>query len=96
MPERFRNKPVEITAIRWTGDNILQVMAFMRPQEPIYVNNLSHMNFTNADDLVGIATAAGVKVASKGDWIVRDAAGELSPCKADVFEAMYEPVVDDA
>jgi hypothetical protein len=52
MPERFRKKPVEITAIRWTGDNIIEVMAFMAPQEPVYVNNLSHVKFTNADDLV--------------------------------------------
>jgi hypothetical protein len=92
MP-KFRNKlPVEIEAVLWTGDNIIEVMAFMRPQEPIYVNNLSHMKFTNADDLIGIDTLEGLMVANKGDWIIRGVKGELSRCKPDIFAATYEPV----
>ena len=93
MPEhRFRKKPVEITAIQWTGDNIDDVMAFMRPQEPVYVNNLSHMKFANADDLVGIETPEGLMVANKGDWIIRGVEDELYPCKPGIFDATYEPV----
>ena len=97
MPElRFRKKPVEITAIQWTGDNILDVMAFMRPQEPVYVNNLSYMKFSNADDLVGIQTLEGIMAANKGDWIIRGVKGELYPCKPDIFTATYDPVTADA
>lgn len=92
---RYRKLPVEIDAIRWTGDNIIEVMAFMSPQEPIYVNNLSHMNFTNADDIVGIQTLEGIVVASKGDWILRGVKGELYPCKPDIFAATYEPAGDN-
>jgi hypothetical protein len=91
MP-KFRKLPVEIDAIQWTGDNIEAVMAFMHPVEPISVNDLSHMRFTNADDLVGIQTLEGLVVAGKGDWIIRGVAGELYPCKPDIFEATYEPV----
>lgn len=92
---RFRKKPVEVDAIQWTGENILAITEFMRPQEPVYVNNLSHMKFTNADDLVGIQTLEGLMVASKGDWIIRGIAGELYPCKPDIFAATYD-AVDEA
>jgi hypothetical protein len=94
-PRRYRKLPVEIDAICWTGDNIIEVMAFMSPQEPIYVNNLSHMNFTNADDIVGIQTLEGIVVASKGDWILRGVKGELYPYKPDIFAATYEPAGDN-
>lgn len=87
---RFRKLPIEIDAILWTGDNIAEVTDFMCPQEPIYVNNLSHMKFTNADDVVGIQTLEGIMVASKGDWILRGVQGELYPCKPDIFAATYE------
>lgn len=89
---RFRKRPVEIQAIRWTGDNIEQVLVFMAPDQPVYVNDLSHMNFTNADDLVGIETLEGLMVADKGDWIIRGVKGELYPCKPDIFETTYEAV----
>jgi hypothetical protein len=88
----FRKRPVLVEAIQWTGSNIIDVMAFMSPQEPVYVNNLSHMKFSNADDLVGIQTLEGLVVASKGDWIIRGVAGELYPCKPDIFKATYEGV----
>lgn len=92
MTARYRKLPVEIDAIQWTGDNIIDVTAFMRPQEPVYVNNLSHMNFTNADDLIGIQTPEGLVVANLNDWIIRGVAGKLYPCKPDIFAATYESV----
>lgn len=91
MP-KFRKRPVEIDAIQWTGDNIDAVMGFMHPQEPVHVNSLSHMQFTNADELVGIQTLEGLMVAAKGDWIIRGVQGELYPCKPDIFAVTYEAV----
>ena len=40
---------------------------------------------------VEIKTLEGTMVANPGDWIVRGVQGELYPCKADIFEATYEP-----
>lgn len=88
---RYRKRPVEVDAIQWTGENIVDVMGFMHPQQPVHVNNLSHMRFTNADDLVGIETLEGLMVANKGDWIIRGVQGEFYPCKPDIFAATYEP-----
>jgi hypothetical protein len=33
--------------------------------------------------------------ASPGDWIIKGTAGELYPCKPDIFANIYEPVTGD-
>jgi len=38
-----------------------------------------------------IGTREGVYKVLWGDWIIKDANGELSVCKSDIFEATYEP-----
>lgn len=39
-----------------------------------------------------IDTLEGQMTASPGDWIIRGVAGEIYPCKHDIFKATYEPV----
>lgn len=89
----FIKKPVQIEAVHWTGENIGEVMAFMHPEKPVNVNDLSHMKFSNADDLVCIQTLEGLMVADKGDWIIRGVKGGFYPCKPNIFEATYEAAV---
>lgn len=79
---KFRKKPVIIEAIQWTGENIIEVMQFMAPVRPVYLGN---------DEQVGIETLEGRMAANVGDWIIRGVAGELYPCKPDIFAATYEP-----
>jgi hypothetical protein len=40
-----------------------------------------------------IPTLEGTMRADVGDWVIRDGKGEFYPCKPDIFEATYEPVV---
>lgn len=83
---RYRKRPerpVEVEAIRWTGENIEAVVQFMAPGKPTYM-----AGFSNADDLIGL----GTEVATKGDYIVKDSEGNCSCCSADAFEAIYEQV----
>jgi hypothetical protein len=42
-----------------------------------------------------IRTLEGTMLAREGDWIIKGVAGEFWPCKAHVFNATYEPVVDE-
>jgi len=42
--------------------------------------------------LLAIKAPEGTMLAEPGDWIIRGVKGELYPCKADIFEATYEPV----
>ena len=38
-----------------------------------------------------IDTLEGRMLAFDGDWIIKGVAGELYPCKPDIFAATYEP-----
>lgn len=77
---RWRKKPVEIDAIRWTGENKAAVLAFC--DGTAWVKN----------GVLRISTLEGSHIASVGDYIIRGVKGEYYPCKADVFMATYERV----
>ena len=44
---------------------------------------------------VEIETLEGTMVGNVGDWLIRGVGGEFYPCKPDIFEKTYEPVVDE-
>ena len=82
--DRYRKKPVVIEAIRWMGDNKVEVARLL---------NVSDKGMpTFGDDCeVYIFTLEGTMRADFGDWIIKGVAGEFYPCKPDIFEATYEP-----
>ena len=77
MP-KFRKKPVEIEAVRYTGDNMADILRF--------VGKLKTGGGCR------IETKEGVMEAAPGDWVIKGVAGEFYPCKPDIFAATYEPV----
>jgi len=86
---KYRKKPVIIEAIQWTGDNLFECLNFMNcgdMQPEIY--NIFH----NCNNEIGIQTLEGTMLASVGDYIIKGVAGELYPCKPDIFEKTYEKV----
>lgn len=44
------------------------------------------------EDGIAIPTASGTQVAHSGDWIIKNALGEVYPCPPDTFEMTYEEV----
>ena len=46
---------------------------------------------TGKGDGLFIETLEGVMEARPCDWIIRGVAGEIYPCKPDIFAATYEP-----
>jgi hypothetical protein len=48
-----------------------------------------------AQEEMDIQTLEGIMHANIGDWIITGVKGEQYPCKPDVFEKTYEPVVDE-
>lgn len=89
MP-RFRKKPVEVEAVRYTGtaDSAQAVLEWTRGKP-----------FVEPDDQPGaltmslkINTLEGVMKAAPGDWVIRGVKGEFYPCKPDIFEATYDRV----
>ena len=79
---KFRKKPVIIEAIQWTGNNLEEIKDFMGYYELAKKNLIIH-------------TLEGKMIAQVNDWIIRGVQGEYYPCKPDIFEKTYEPVVDE-
>lgn len=84
---KFRKKPVEVEAIRFTGfDDSDAIKAFFGDQPFAFAT----------DSELWIETLEGTMRANIGDWIIKGVAGEFYPCKPDIFVATYEPVVKSA
>lgn len=77
---RYRTKPCEIEAMKWTGRNVAEIMRFVKNESAIITNGV-----------LIIKTLEGDMVASTGDYIIRGLRGEYYPCKPDVFQKKYEP-----
>ena len=87
---KFRKRPVEIEAVRYTGDNADDVKAFIG-HATVEQKALPGPGRGMTEGIV-IRTLEGDMKASVGDWIIRGVQGEFYPCKPDIFEATYEPV----
>lgn len=48
-----------------------------------------------ASDHIRVHTLEGTMRADRDDFILRGVKGELYPCKPDIFQATYEPVMTD-
>ena len=77
---KFRTKPCEIEETKWTGENVAEIMRFVKNESAIITNGV-----------LIIKTLEGDMVASTGDYIIRGLRGEYYPCKPDVFQKKYEP-----
>lgn len=82
---KFRKKPIVIEAIQYDGSP--------DTAHEIYKLSTSDISFMPKEDLI-IRTLEGDMIANVGDWIIKGVAGEVYPCKPDIFEATYEPVED--
>lgn len=94
---KYRKKPLVIEAIRNDG---------AWPPVVAWLTDLAGGRFggfafqpggsppitRNPDGTLNIVTLEGTMRVALGDWIIRGVAGELYPCKPDIFKATYEPV----
>lgn len=76
----YRNRPVFVDAIQWTGDNSLDIADFLGI-------DIDEVEFTD-DDMV----AVGFDVCDVNEWIIRNETGRLSVSDDAAFNAVYEPV----
>lgn len=81
----FRKKAVEVEAVQFAGEMPELLPSWLRDAFDIGVV------FENGDGLM-IRTLEGALHVSAGDWIIQGTAGELYPCKPEIFAEIYEPV----
>lgn len=93
MPEAwFRKRPVNIQAIRFTGDNVAELEGFtgglFATVDPEDRNDDPEIVAEVFDVLH--KTWVGVKL---DQWIIRGVQGEFYPCDEQVFEQTYERLI---
>ncbi len=91
---KYRKKPVVIEAMKWTGENLIEVIRFTGQHA-----SAKDYKWEDYEDLVTerglkIFTLEGSYMASIGDWVIKGVQGEFYPCKPDIFEQTYEAVDD--
>lgn len=93
---KFRKKPVEIEAMRWTGDNTRDVALWVEPKLAPFAmpNGWWLKQLENKAFHLVIPTLEGDHEARPGDWIIRGVAGEYYPCKPEIFAATYDEVAE--
>ena len=93
---RYRKKPVVIEAITFdelvaygiaNGGNVVDGMpwSFSYNGHPITNEN---------KDCYLIPTLEGTMKFERGDMLITGVKGEIYPCKPDIFEATYDPVIE--
>lgn len=86
---RYRKKPVEVDAVRWTGDNVAELHdfagAYFDTIDPADRGDDPDNDAQVFDRLHSVWVPFGA-----GDWVVRGVQNEYYPCKADVFASTYE------
>ena len=89
----FRKKPVEILAIKWTGDNLRAIIDFTGLNESALKWTWEEYEDVVKKDGLKIFTLEGPLMASIGDWIIQGLKGEFYPCKPDIFEKTYDAIM---
>ena len=89
---RFRKKLVEIEAVRWTGDNLKEVLSFTGIPSSTEIWTRREYEDMVKEDGLPVFTLSGKVNASIDDWIIRGVKGEFYPCKPDIFRETYEEV----
>ena len=84
---KFRKKPVVIEAFQWTGGPD-------QTEDPEWIVKAirdGSVRFKN--ECLLIDTLEGTHLANPGDYIIQGVKGELYPCKPDIFEMTYDPIL---
>lgn len=82
MTKKYRKKPVFIEAIQWNGENLSEIDKFTQGK------------VKNHESVLIVPTNYGETYASLNDYIIKEANGNLHPCKTDVFANTYEKVTE--
>ena len=84
----YRKKPVVIEAIQFNGYNSTEIEAWM-----IGLGAREFFSVKDGGKAVLIHTLEGIMEGSPGDYIIRGVAGEFYPCKPDIFDKTYDPLI---
>ncbi len=83
----FQTIPVVKEARQLTKDNLDEIIAWIKS------NNQKCYRIGSISQPLVIQTLEGDHQAKIGDWIIKGVKGEFYPCKPDIFEMTYQPLI---
>ena len=97
MPN-YRKKPVQIEAVQYLGNNKKGDASFLGPIPEWLLQSQVDYSFAPppkgkwfvSESGLIIGTLEGQHLASKDDYIIKGIAGELYPCKPEIFDNSYD------
>lgn len=81
---KYRKKPVEVEAIKFSADDWSGVKEFTNGNAKDFI--------ANEKATCIISTLEGDMRATEGDYIIKGVKGEFYPCKPDIFELTYDKI----
>lgn len=94
MIKQYKRKPLIVTAVQWTGDNLMEVTAFV-DNKPIeeFKADLNEKVWTTYETSIKehgqIVELSPDVFAYPNDYIIRGIDKELRPCSPDTFNKVY-------
>lgn len=101
MIKQYRRKPLLVSAIQWTGDNLMEVTAFI-DNKPIeeFKADLNEKVWTTYETSIKehgqIVELSPDVFAYPNDYIIRGIDKELRPCSPDTFNKVYSLVGNES
>ncbi len=89
----YIKKPVTIEAIKWTGENLEEIIDFTGINDSAKKWSWAEYNEVVKKEGLKIFTLEGSHMATIGDMIIKGVAGEFYPCKPDIFDKTYDEAV---
>lgn len=83
MPS-YVKKPCVIEAVQWLGDPNQEIT-----KDDWLVAAVCAKTVQVENERLKIETLEGTMYADKGDYIIKSVAGEIYPCKPDIFKQTY-------
>ena len=86
MIQKYKKKPVEIEAVKFTRSNFDEIKSFTNGT----VHSFTIERRMNGKCTCIIPTLEGQHIATENDFIIKGVHGEFYPCKPDIFDKTYE------
>ena len=87
---KYREKPVIIEAVRWTGNNLKEIIAFTGLHPSASRWTWEQYEEVVKNDGLKIFTRSGKVRVYVGEWIIKHPDGSIIPCDNKLFTEIYE------
>lgn len=86
----YRKKPVEVEAFQMTAEAFADTNLYPKWLKDALATGVVYSSWKTK--ALSIRTLEGEMKITNGDFIIRGVAGEIYPCKPEIFQASYEKV----